>query len=96
VEIRLQAPAHESPTFDRQAVERIAGSSRTFPPLSDQSAGAGRARSRPLHAEDIQRRIPDAELEVFRAASHVTMAEVPDAYRARLNAFFDRVERGVA
>jgi proline-specific peptidase len=49
---------------------------------------------RPLHAEDIQRRIPNAELEVFAGASHVTMAEVPDAYRARLNAFFDRVEHG--
>jgi proline-specific peptidase len=51
---------------------------------------------RPLHAEDIQRRIPNAELEVFAGASHVTMAEVPDAYRARLNAFFDRVEYGEA
>ena len=48
---------------------------------------------RPAHAEDIQRRIPNAELEVFLDASHVTMAEVPEAYRARLNEFFDRVER---
>ena len=49
---------------------------------------------RPAHAADMQRRIPDAELEVFPGASHVTMAEVPDAYRARLNEFFDRVECG--
>jgi proline iminopeptidase len=49
---------------------------------------------RPAHAADMQRRIPDAELEVFPGASHVTMAEVPDAYRARLNEFFDRVEGG--
>jgi proline iminopeptidase len=51
---------------------------------------------RPAHAAEIQRRIPNAELEVFSNASHVTMAEVPDAYRARLNEFFDRVEGGVA
>ena len=48
---------------------------------------------RPAHAEDMRRRIPNAELEVFSGASHVTMAEVPDAYRARLDEFFDRVER---
>lgn len=42
----------------------------------------------------MQRRMPNAELEVFDGGSHVTMAEVPDAYRARLNEFFDRVERG--
>jgi proline iminopeptidase len=48
---------------------------------------------RPSHAADMQRRMPNAELEVFQGASHVTMAEVPDAYRARLNEFFDRVER---
>ena len=51
---------------------------------------------RPSHAEDIQRRIPNAELEVFSDASHVTMAEVPEAYRARLNEFFDRIEHGDA
>lgn len=49
---------------------------------------------RPAHAADMQRRIPDAELEVFSGASHVTMAEVPEAYRARLDEFFDRVESG--
>jgi proline-specific peptidase len=49
---------------------------------------------RPAHAEDMKRRIPNAELEVFSDASHVTMAEVPDAYRARLNEFFNRVESG--
>ena len=49
---------------------------------------------RPAHAEDMRRRIPNAELEVFSGASHVTMAEAPDAYRARLDGFFDRVERG--
>jgi proline iminopeptidase len=49
---------------------------------------------RPAHAADMQRRIPKAELEVFGGASHVTMAEVPEAYRARLNEFFDQVERG--
>jgi proline iminopeptidase len=48
---------------------------------------------RPAHAADMLRRMPNAELEVFPGASHVTMAEVPDAYRARLNEFFDRVER---
>jgi proline-specific peptidase len=47
---------------------------------------------RPAHAEDMRQRIPNAELEVFPDASHCTMAEVPDAYRARLNEFFDRVE----
>jgi proline-specific peptidase len=51
---------------------------------------------RPAHAEDVRRRIPNAELEVFSGASHVTMAEAPDAYRARLNAFFDGVEHGYA
>jgi proline-specific peptidase len=51
---------------------------------------------RPAHAAEMQRRIPNAELEVFSDASHVTMAEVPEAYRARLNEFFDRVERGEA
>ena len=49
---------------------------------------------RPAHADEMRRRIPNAELEVFPDASHLTMAEVPDAYRARLNEFFDRVERG--
>jgi proline iminopeptidase len=48
---------------------------------------------RPAHAAGMQRRMPNAELEVFAGASHVTMAEVPDAYRARLNEFFDRIER---
>jgi proline-specific peptidase len=47
---------------------------------------------RPAHAEDMRRRIPNAELEVFPGASHLTMAEAPEAYRARLNEFFDRVE----
>jgi pimeloyl-ACP methyl ester carboxylesterase len=37
-------------------------------------------------------RIPNAELEVFPDASHCTMAEVPEAYRARINEFLDRVE----
>jgi proline iminopeptidase len=49
---------------------------------------------RPAHAEDMQRQIPNAQLEVFSGASHVTMAEVPEAYRARLNEFFDQVEHG--
>ena len=48
---------------------------------------------RPAHAAYMQRRIAHAELEVFAGASHVTMAEVPDAYRTRLNEFFDRIER---
>jgi proline-specific peptidase len=48
---------------------------------------------RPAHAKDMRRRMPDAELEVFADASHLAMAEVPEAYRARLNEFFDRVER---
>jgi proline iminopeptidase len=47
---------------------------------------------RPAHTADMQRRMPNAEVEVFAGASHVTMAEVPDAYRAQLNEFFDRVE----
>jgi proline iminopeptidase len=47
---------------------------------------------RPAHAKEMQRRIANAELEVFPGASHVTMAEVPEAYRERLNEFFDRVE----
>ncbi len=46
----------------------------------------------PAHAEEMQARVARAELEVFPDASHVTMAEVPEAYRARLNEFFDRVE----
>jgi proline-specific peptidase len=49
---------------------------------------------RPAHARDMQRLMPKAELEVFSDASHTAMLEVPDAYRARLNEFFDRVERG--
>ena len=48
---------------------------------------------RPAHPKDMRRRMPDAELEVFADASHLAMAEVPEAYRARLNEFFDRVER---
>jgi pimeloyl-ACP methyl ester carboxylesterase len=51
---------------------------------------------RPAHAEDMQRRIPNAQLEVFSDASHVTMAEVPEAYRGRLNEFFDQIEHGCA
>jgi proline iminopeptidase len=46
----------------------------------------------PAYAKEIQARIARAELEVFPDASHVTMAEVPEAYRTRLNEFFDRVE----
>ena len=46
----------------------------------------------PAHAKEMQARMARAELEVFPDASHVTMAEVPEAYRARLNEFFDRVE----
>ena len=47
---------------------------------------------RPAHAEEMQRRIPNAELEVFPGASHCTMAELPEAYRARIAEFLDRVE----
>ena len=47
---------------------------------------------RPTYAAELQRLIPRAELEVFTNASHVTMAEVPDAYRARLNTFLAGVE----
>lgn len=46
----------------------------------------------PAHAEDMARRIPNAELEVFPGAAHVTWADAPDAYVARVNAFLDRVE----
>ena len=37
---------------------------------------------RPAHAKDMRRRMPNAELEVFADASHLAMAEVPEAYRA--------------
>ena len=47
---------------------------------------------RPAHAEEIARRIPDAELEIFPDASHLAFAEHPDSYRERVNEFLDRVE----
>jgi proline-specific peptidase len=47
---------------------------------------------RPEHAAEMRERIPNAELEVFPDASHVTFAEVPEAYLARINEFLDRVE----
>lgn len=51
---------------------------------------------RPSYAEEMRQLIPNAEIEVFADASHLTMAEVPDAYRDRLNTFFDDVERSSA
>ena len=54
-------------------------------------AGARDVGATPAMAEAIAGRIPGAELEVFGDASHLSVAEVPDAFRERLARFLGTI-----
>jgi len=47
----------------------------------------------PSHMQDTQARIPGSELIIFENSSHMAFVEEPDAYRAAVNRFLDRVEQ---
>jgi len=47
----------------------------------------------PSHMEDMQGRIPDAELVVFEDSSHMAFQEERAAYMATMNRFLEAVER---
>ena len=53
-------------------------------------AGARDVGATPEMAKAIAERIPGAELEVFADASHLSVAEVPDAFFAVVSAFLAR------
>jgi proline iminopeptidase len=48
---------------------------------------------RPSHMQDMQAHIPGSELIIFEDSSHMAFVEEPDAYRAAVSRFLDRVEQ---
>ena len=46
----------------------------------------------PSHMQDMQARMPDAELVLFEESSHMAFVEERDAYMATMRGFLDRVE----